>query len=173
MTSPLVSVLIVTWNRKADVLEAIQSVVDQEYVPVEIVVVDNGSTDGTVPVIRAAYQDVTLVALDHNTGITHGRNAGIAVATGEIIFCLDSDASLARDTLTNVVDKFADMPDVGIITCKILNAQTGALDPQTWTFAEVVKADQDREFLSYSLCECGCAVRLKSLTVTSMYDLPG
>jgi GT2 family glycosyltransferase len=156
----LISVLIVTWNRRDDVLATIRSVVAQRYPHVEIVVVDNGSTDGTVEAIRAVYPDVKLVPLDRNRGIAAGRNAGIPACTGEIIFCLDSDASPHPDALGTVARKFQDDPALGAINSKIVNATTGQQDRIAgWVYSEADRADQDREFLSYSFSEGGCALR--------------
>ena len=104
MPPTLVSIIIVTWNRREDVLETVQSIFEQSYKNFEIVVVDNGSSDGTVEALRQLYSPVVIVELDRNVGVTAGRNAGIVVAKGDIILCLDSDASPGRDSLTNLVN---------------------------------------------------------------------
>lgn len=164
MDAPLVSVVIATWNRKADVLETIQSVYDQDYQPVEIVVVDNGSTDNTVESVRAAYPDVTLVALHENAGATRGRNAGIKAARGEIVFLLDSDASMGVDSISSVVKKFQEAPAVGAIACKVVNFYTRQLDRTAgWVFSERVKPRQDEEFPAFRVSECGSAFRKEVL----------
>jgi GT2 family glycosyltransferase len=157
MNNPLVSVVIVTWNRKDDVLEAVQSVHAQAYENVEIVVADNASTDGTAEAIRRCYPAITLLELSRNSGAAAGRSAAISVSRGDIVFMLDSDASLTHDTLSRIVHKFQEEPEVGLITCKIVNAFTGKLD--AWIFTEMDKADQDVEFLSYSFCSAGAAIR--------------
>ena len=105
MENPLVSVVIVTWNRREDVLETVQSVHNQTYPNYEVVVVDNGSTDGTVEALSEADPEVKLVALSENRGASVGRNAGFEAAEGDIVFLLDSDASLSKDTLTKVVSR--------------------------------------------------------------------
>ncbi len=162
METPLVSVVIVTWNRREDVLETIQSVYDQAFPDYEIVVVDNGSTDGTVDALHQTYPEVRVVALDRNTGPTGGRNAGVARARGEIIFFLDSDASLGHETLVHTVDKFQSNPDLGVIACKVVNATTKQFDNTAgWIFSEKVKAAQDAEFFSFSFSECGSAIQKK------------
>jgi glycosyltransferase involved in cell wall biosynthesis len=156
MDIPLVSVLIVTWNRKEDVLETVRSVYEQEYRNFEIVVVDNGSSDGTVENVRQVFPVVKVVALDRNMGISSGRNAGIRVARGDIIFCLDSDASLAPDTLTNLVLRFQAEPELGVINSKIINAYTRELDRGPgWVYTEKHKANQDVEFPSWNFSEGG------------------
>ena len=103
MKTPLVSVVIVTWNRRMDVLMAVQSVYTQPYPNVEVIVVDNGSSDGTVEALAAAYPAATVIAMKRNLGVAAGRNPGIAVARGEFVVILDSDAILDRDALARVV----------------------------------------------------------------------
>lgn len=162
METPLISVVIVTWNRREDVLVAVQSIYDQAYQNCEIVVVDNASSDGTVEALRQAYPKVRIVRLNRNTGPTGGRNAGVIAAQGDIVFFLDSDASLCNDTLAKTVRKFQAEPEVGVIACKIVNAYSKELDRYAgWVFSEKDKADQDLEFLSFSFSECGCAIRKK------------
>jgi GT2 family glycosyltransferase len=158
--SPLVSVVVVTWNRKADVLETIQSIHEQSYRNVEIIVVDNASTDGTVESLKQKHPEIRVIPLQHNLGASAGRNPGISAAQGEIILLLDSDASLGKDTIQNAVRKFQSKPDVGVIACKVVNASTKEIDRTAgWIFSEKDKIDQDREFLSFSFSECGCALR--------------
>ena len=159
MENILVSVVILTWERKEDVLAAVQSVYDQAYRNIEIIVVDNASTDGTVDALRAAYPAIKIIVQERNVGAAAGRNPGIAAASGDIIFLLDSDASLGSDTLKKIVTKFQNAPETGAITCKILNDTTREIDPATWIFSEKDKLDQDMEFFSFSLCECGTAIR--------------
>ena len=157
---PLVTVLVVTWNRREEVMETVRSINDQAYRNVEIVVVDNGSTDGTESALQEAFPEVKLVALDSNRGISSGRNAGIDVAMGEIVLCLDSDASLAPDTLGNIVRRFEAEADLGIINSKVVNAHSKVLDGGPgWVYTERQKARQDEEFLSWSFSETGVAIR--------------
>jgi len=160
METPLVSVLVVTWNRKKDVLETVQSVYQQEYQNFEIIVVDNGSGDGTIDALRLFRPEVRIVALDRNIGISAGRNAGIQIARGEIIFCLDSDASLDHDALTNLVRRFQADSDIGVINSKIVNAYTKELDGGPgWVYSEEQKTNRSVEFLSWSFSEGGAAIR--------------
>ena len=158
--TPHISVLIVTWNRKKDILETVHSVYEQAYKDFEIIIVDNGSVDGTVDTLAASYPDVKLVALPQNLGVSSGRNAGIAIAKGEIIFCLDSDASLGQDSLLELTKKFQAEPDIGVINSKIVSAHTGVIDGGPgWAYSERQKEHQDQEFLSWSFSEGGAAIR--------------
>lgn len=167
MSYPLVSVVIVTWNRKEEVGITVESVLDQLYERTEIVVVDNASTDGTVEMLRQQFPMVKIVELEENTGPTGGRNAGIAAARGEILFFLDSDASVGENTLARTVDKFKSDHQIGAVACKVVNAETRQLDNIAgWIFSEKDKVDQDEEFLSFSFSECGCAIRKEALKRT-------
>lgn len=159
MKETLISVVILTWERMADVLNAVQSVYDQAYQNFEVIVVDNGSSDGTVEALHKAFPLIHLIVLGCNMGSAAGRNPGILAAKGDIIFLLDSDAMLRHDTLNTIVHKFRTSPEAAVLTCKILNSATHELDVNTWIYAENDKADQDLEFPSFSFCECGVAFR--------------
>jgi GT2 family glycosyltransferase len=164
METALISILVVTWNRKKDVLETIQSIYDQSYKNFEIIVVDNGSGDGTVDALREFWPDVKIVALDRNVGISAGRNAGIEIARGDIVFCLDSDASLEQSALTNLARKFNEDSVLGVINSKIVNAVTKEIDGGPgWAYSEEQKANQNVEFLSWSFSEGGAAIRKQVL----------
>jgi GT2 family glycosyltransferase len=113
-----------------------------------------------VDALRQAYPDVKIVPLERNMGVSVGRNAGIAIAQGEIIFCLDSDASPGTHTLNNLVRKFQAEPRVGVINSKIINVYTKTLDGGPgWVYSSKQKAQQYKEFLSFSFSEGGAAIR--------------
>jgi len=89
-SSPLVSVIIPTYNRYACVGRAIESVLSQTYAPYEIIVVDDGSTDSTMRLLET-YADRIRVIHQNNRGVSAARNTGIRTARGDYIALLDSD----------------------------------------------------------------------------------
>lgn len=89
-TDPLVTTIIPTYNRAHLVSEAIESVLNQSYKNVEVVVVDDGSTDETQAVL-AKYRDRVRSIRQENAGPAAARNRGIANSTGALIAFLDSD----------------------------------------------------------------------------------
>jgi len=119
LQNPLVSVAIVTWNRRQYVLRAIESVFKQSYRPIEVVVVDSASTDGTAAAIEKTYPEVRLIRLHRNLGCPEGRNVALANCNGDIIFSLDDDAYLASNTLSLCVERFQKEQTLGIIACQI------------------------------------------------------
>jgi glycosyltransferase involved in cell wall biosynthesis len=86
---PLVSVIITTYNRSAMVGDAIESVLKQDFLDYEIIVIDDGSTDGTNDALRK-YKRVNYF-YQENQGISRARNQGLALSQGEFVCFLDSD----------------------------------------------------------------------------------
>jgi glycosyltransferase involved in cell wall biosynthesis len=92
MGSPAVSVVIPVHNRARFIADAVGSVLRQTYDDLEVIVVDDGSTDGTVQVVEAlADRRIRIVAHDGNRGIPAARNTGLEAARGRFIAWLDSD----------------------------------------------------------------------------------
>jgi glycosyltransferase involved in cell wall biosynthesis len=89
-SEPLVTAIIPTFNRAGVVGEAIDSVLQQTYSKVEVIVVDDGSTDGTPAMLRR-YGNAIRVITQENAGPSAARNRGIACANGSIVAFLDSD----------------------------------------------------------------------------------
>ncbi|MGA7194588.1 MAG: glycosyltransferase family 2 protein [Anaerolineales bacterium] len=167
---PIVSIVIITWNRKMDVLETVQAIYDQDYEEFEIIVVDNGSNDNTLEAVAETYPDIKLVALDHNMGVSCARNAGIKIAQGEIVVCLDSDASPSNKMIGNIVKKFRLEPKLGVINSKIVNAFTKQIDNIAgWSYSQAALAFQDTEFLSFSFSEGGCAIRKEMFNKVGLF----
>lgn len=90
LAEPNVSVIIPTFNRKEMVTCAIKSVLEQSYRHFELIVVDDGSSDGTTPHLESQFNEV-IVMRQKNQGVSAARNAGIKAAKGELIAFLDSD----------------------------------------------------------------------------------
>lgn len=119
-SNPLVSVAILTWNRRQQVFRAIESVLKQPYRPIELIVVDSASTDGTVEAITATYASVKVIRLHKNLGCPEGRNVALANCAGDILYALDDDGWLAESTLQVCVDRFKRDPRLGVVCSRVL-----------------------------------------------------
>jgi glycosyltransferase involved in cell wall biosynthesis len=86
---PLVSVIVPVYNGGRYIRAALQSIFQQDYYPLEVIVVNDGSTDNTAAIVKA-FSDVTYVSREHQ-GVAAARNAGIEQAHGDFISFLDSD----------------------------------------------------------------------------------
>lgn len=121
-----VSVIIVTCNRKEEFKRAVQSVLEQRDVALELINIDNNSSDGTREIMegitREASFPVLNLCLEENTGATKARSIGFSMAGGEVVYFLDDDAYLLEafflEKLFNFMQK---NPEVGCV-------QTGIFD---------------------------------------------
>ncbi|MFW5989348.1 MAG: glycosyltransferase [Desulfosudaceae bacterium] len=105
-----VSVIIPTFNRAGLVNEAVESVLAQRGADFELIVVDDGSTDGTGPALRSRGQDITLLSRP-NRGVSAARNAGAARASGRYLAFLDSDDLWLPGKLARQAAFFQDHPE--------------------------------------------------------------
>jgi glycosyltransferase involved in cell wall biosynthesis len=112
-TGSLVSVIIPCYNAERYVGEAIQSVLDQTYQSFEIIVVDDGSQDGSAAVLQQ-YPDVRY-QYQENSGIGATRNLAIEMAEGDFFAFLDADDLWEKDKLARQLDAFAQEPDLDMI----------------------------------------------------------
>jgi len=112
---PRVSVIIPTYNRRAYVQEAIDSVLAQTCTDYEIIVVDDGSTDGTGEVLRERYGSLVVYAWQENQGVSAARNAAIRACTGEFVALLDSDDLWLPRKLERQMAAFEQHPDTALV----------------------------------------------------------
>lgn len=114
---PLVSVLMTSYNYANFIGCAIRSVLDQTYDHFELIVVDDGSTDGSPAVIRGiAEHDARITLIEQpNQGMAAALNTGFERSRGEVITLLDADDAYEPDKLETVVDRFRREPQVGML----------------------------------------------------------
>jgi len=118
--TPLISIVTICWNRKADICESLSRIRDIDYPNLEIIVVDNASTDGTSATIESDFPEVHLLQMPENVGIT-AYNAGFEIARGEYIVILDDDSFPQRDSLKRMVGKFENDATLGLAAFDVRN----------------------------------------------------
>jgi glycosyltransferase involved in cell wall biosynthesis len=116
VTAPAISVVMPVYNRAAVVGEAIDSVLQQDFPDFELIVVDDGSTDGTRAVIEAIDDPrLRYISLPSNAGGNAARNRGVEAATAPLIAFLDSDDLYLPRKLGFTVRAFAERPEVDVL----------------------------------------------------------
>jgi len=114
-----ISVIILNWNGKEVLEKAIKSILNQTYKNFEVIVVDNGSTDGSIEMIER-YSNVKLIKLPYNYGIVEPRNIGMKNANGDLLFVIDNDVEVKEDAFENAVSKFNNKK-LGIVSCSLID----------------------------------------------------
>lgn len=112
-TLPKVSVILPTYNRARTLETAIDSVLEQDYPNIELIVIDDGSTDNTPQVLAGYNGRVTLIS-QPNKGVSAARNAGIKKSRGELIALLDSDDAWTSEKISCQVEFFNSHPEAMI-----------------------------------------------------------
>jgi hypothetical protein len=108
---PFFSIVVTTFNRAGMVSQCVESCLGQTYRDFEVIVVDDGSTDGTGAALARDFGNVlTIVRHDENRGINPARHSGVAAARGEWIVVVDSDWELLPHTLERLVEIIANAP---------------------------------------------------------------
>ncbi len=120
--APLFSVIILNWNGRHLLEECLSSIRSQTFRDFETIVVDNGSTDGSVEWVKERWaESVSTVALPSNLGYAGGNNAGIRRARGPYVILLNNDTAVDPGWLAAMDDAVRRHPDAGMFTPKILN----------------------------------------------------
>jgi len=145
--APLISIVVPVYNYANYVARAIKSALAQDYPNVEVVVVDDGSTDDTAKVVAQFDTEVEYV-YQENRGLAGARNTGIAKATGSAIFFLDADDQMDTNVLTKlsgVLDNSGE--DTGLAAClpRLIEIKDGAELPVT--LPELPVPPENREIL--------------------------
>jgi GT2 family glycosyltransferase len=179
---PGVSVVIVNWNTRDMVLRLLASLStrnEESAHELELIVVDNDSSDGSVEAIRREYPAVKVVAQTENRGFAGGVNPGVKAATQPFVLLLNSDVETSRDSIEEAARYLAESPEVGVLGPRILSPQR---TPQTsaWRDPSLIwlalaalgvnklkrlnfERYQDKEFTEPAEVDCvsGCAMMIR------------
>ena len=152
---PKVVTIVLNWNGKEDTLECLHSLQRSTYSNLTTIVVDNGSTDGSVPAIRKVFPDLVVIENRDNSGFTGGNNIGIqhALENGaEYVWLLNNDTIIESDTLAKLVAKAESSPDFGLLSPVIhlyedpdsIQFYLGYVDWETYNIINFSQEEHDR-----------------------------
>lgn len=116
--APSVAIVIVVWNGKADTLECLESLSHDTYPNRDIIVVDNGSSDGSSEEIARAFPDTIVLKTGQNLGFTGGNNVGIQHANkmgADYVYLLNNDTTVEPDALEALVATAESQPTAGLL----------------------------------------------------------
>jgi len=182
----LVCVILVNWNGWRDTLACLESCAELAYPHLEVIVVDNGSTDDSIARLREHFPGLRLVETDANLGFAGGNNAGMRAALplgAAYLWLLNNDTRVDPAALTELVDVMRSDPSVGIAASKIyhqdrpgtLSYAGGYLSP-VWGWAShrgVDELDEGRydEVTDVDFAT-GCSLLARASAVASIGPLP-
>ncbi len=157
---PRVSVIISTFNGERYIREAVQSILDQTFHDFELILVNDGSTDATLEILRG-FDDprITIVNNPGNQGIAASQNKALSVATGEYLALMDHDDVSLPERLQMQVAFLDDHPEVGMLGCNCISVD------EKDHVESVSSHFRDDAFLKWQLLLCGCPFFHTSLMV--------
>ncbi len=123
MSAPHVTAVVLSWNGREHTLACLRSLERVAYEPFSVLVVDNGSTDGSADAVAAEHPDVTLVRLPENLGFAGGMNAGIRAALDEgadAVVTLNNDMEVDPEFVSPLVEAFDADPAAAAACSQIL-----------------------------------------------------
>lgn len=116
----LVSIVMLSYNRELDVSESLTNIRRITHENIEVIVVDNASTDGTVELVRTCFPEVKLILMNDNIGI-EAYNRGFEQARGDYIVIIDDDSFPAPNALTKMIEKFEQNDALGVVAFDVRN----------------------------------------------------
>lgn len=117
---PLVSVIILGYNSKKYIRWCLEAVFAQSYPNIEVIYVDNASSDGSLNLVKSLNKKIKIIANKENLGYAGGQNIGIKNSQGEFVLCLNPDIILEKDYIKNIVKLFLKNSKIGAVTGKLL-----------------------------------------------------
>lgn len=163
------AVVVLTHNRSGLLHRGLESIFAQS-IECEVVVVDNGSEDGTAEMVRSEFPAAKLVALSKNTGI-RGRNLGVQAAHSDVVLSLDDDIELtSTDTLGRILRAFEDHPDLGALSLKVCDGEDLQHSaPEHWWHPVPASTFEDQEFETDRITEAAVAFRREKFLAVGGY----
>lgn len=166
--SPVLSVIVVSMNRKDMLERCLLKLSGQSLPDYEIIVVDNGSTDGTENLVRTRFPHARYERLETNLGPPGGRNCGVQAASSDLCVFLDDDAYFEDGhALARITERFANEPDLTVAAFRIVSPEDGREEYKSIPRSDKRRIDSDYE-CSY-FCGAGFALRRGPFVEAGMF----
>lgn len=163
---PTVTVMIVNWNRQDYIKATLQHLREYWHPGMEVLVVDNASTDGTPAMIAAEFPEVRLISLPENVGQCKGLNIGLENSNAGVVISLDNDAILVPGSIKTILEKFEQYPKMAVLHGKIIDFDNRE-HVWWWEWYGLKKAEfEEREFATpWKIAEGLCALQRDAVLV--------
>lgn len=167
--NPLVSIVMLSWNRKSELKKSLSGIKKQDYKNPEIIVVDNGSEDGTQEMIKKEFPEVNLIEVGRNPGVA-SYNLGFKKAQGQYVVVLDDDSNPSKMAISKALKIFNQKPNLGIIAGNIKNPN-GHSETQEWVsvYERFKGPTSGRSFPWFTFIGCGAVIKKEVLDRTGYY----
>jgi GT2 family glycosyltransferase len=171
-TNPLVSYVLATYNRPDDLAEAIDSILDQRYRPIEVIVISN-STDDTDALFTEGGRFEKSVRYYHfpeRMGVPRARNVGYAYAEGDIVVTIDDDAVIQDSTATDrILSLFHKHDDVGVVAFQSRDFHTDEINPHETPDPPAFDTTPTTQYRTTNFIGVGNAIRRSVLDDVGAY----
>ncbi len=167
-----VSVVILNYNKKEFLAKCIASVLEIEWPKLDVIVVDNASSDGSAEMVESEFPGcVRLIRREVNSP-TAGRNQGFVAAEGEFVLSIDNDILLLdKDVLRKGIALLRELPTVGLLAFKIGTVESPDQPlPEHWWYPLPLEDWKDRFFYTDFFSEGAVLFRAKMLEASGGYD---
>jgi GT2 family glycosyltransferase len=169
-----IDVVILSIDRASDTIDAVRSVLAQERVEPRIWLIDQGSDNQNLGLLKnfiRNHENVYLKELSQNYGVPGGRNKGVKLCNVELVVGLDNDAVFkSKDSLFRVVSRFVEDEQLGALGFRIENFFSGKLDRSSWVYPRTLLSKANEPFLVTRFCGAGHAVRRSAFLEVGGYD---
>ena len=167
---PLISVVVLTRDRCELLRRALQAIENQGVSEIEIIVVDNGSLDGTVDMVSAEFERVRLILMNRNAGIA-ARNEGFRIARADTVVSIDDDIELLDPTtFSEILTRFHSDPSLGALSMLITEDRASQSAASAhWWHPRSAATHQSREFDTDHFSEAAVAFRAEALRAAGYY----
>ena len=125
MPNPAITVIIVNFNGERYITDCLVSLSVQTFRDFEVIVVDNGSSDGSLSIIKNKFSWVKIIALNENTGFAKGNNVGFKASSSQYLATLNNDTIVSKDWLQALYESAEADRAVGMVASKILLGREG------------------------------------------------
>ena len=178
---PLISVVVLNWNGYPFVEQCLTSLMAQTYTPLEIIIVDNASTDGSVELVKKKFPSVSVIMNERNLGFAGGNNVGIRASRGRYVMVLNNDTRVEETCIETLKETIEKNERYGACASKIVleferNLIDSAgivvgLDGLSIGRGRLEAADRyDKEAEVFFASGCACLFRRELLEDIGLYD---